>query len=1389
MRRMLLAALLLALLTAQGGTPRPTRSDAFLASREVRPLVETATLPTPLRDRIERGRISSHEPRLGLPTFFWAAPAEVSPRALGLDAEQAARRHLGEHAELYRASPAALLESTQARIHDTGDGAVIATLRRSVAGVPVFRDEAKVVMGRDLSLVAISGYLTPGTKPLGGFDLPEQAALASAFRHLAGRPLQAGELGTARASQDGYRRYPIAGQKRPARAREVYFPLPNGLEPAYYTELELARAGGGTDYFSYVVSARGGEVLFRKNLTAADSFSYRVWADSAGDHVPDNGPIGHAPLPYPYATPSADWAPPFVAPVLVTLQSGPIATGDPWLPAGATQTMGNNVNAYADISEPDFYDEFDVVADVTSPGVFDRAYDPTLPPDASLDQRKAAVAQLFYDVNFFHDWYYDKGFDEVSGNAQLSNYGRGGAAFDPLEAQAQDFSGSDNADMSTPSDGESPRMQMYVFGGRASGTVTVDDAPTATWKASVGTFAVTTFAVTATAQLVDDGTSPATDGCEDFAVSPGAIAVVDRGLCTFVSKAQRAEAAGAAAVVIVNNVAGGRPPLSTWGEPVGIPVLGLSLADGTALKQRMAAGPVQLTLQGAQTTARDGTLDNTVVAHEWGHYISNRLIGDANGLSNNQGLGLGEGWGDFHALLMAVREGDGAGDWSGVFPMATYVSAASRGASAYYFGMRRVPYSTDFSKNALTFKHIQEGVALPEGVPTSFGQSGNGNSEVHATGEVWATMLWECYAALLRDGSRLTFAQAQDRMRGYLVASYKATPLMPTFVEARDALLAVAAAKDPADLKLFAEAFARRGLGLRAVAPDRDSQDNLGAVESFVTGNDVELVSARLDDSLLTCDQDGSLDNDESGRLTLTLKNVGVGTLSATRATIASAHDGLTFPGGNVASFEAIPPFGTATASVEVSLMDVRGIAGLGFTIVVSDPQLAPPSPKTLTRSFRVNFDTAPAGASADDVEAAKSLWYAGCDPDGNTSSNFRVFADSATSHWWYGPDPASPADTWLISPQLKVASAGSFGISFSHRYAFEDDVDDPTIHYDAGVLELTDNAGKTWVDVGGLLFGGYPGRVVSPSTNPLAGRPAFVGKSPDYPQFKTVYADLGSKYAGKIVQLRFRIGSDDAAADKGWEVDDVAFTGLAQLPFAAIVDDPNLCYNAPPVAKAAAEVVADERTVVKLAGAATDAEGDAVTLDWKQVSGPQVALDRDEFTAPEVVQDTRLEFALRAFDGRHWSKPVTQRVTVRNVNRPPVAFAPGVVQAKAGEVVKVHAFASDPEGDPVTFAWRRTGGAILSLAAADTDTVELVAPNVAFDITLTLQVTASDGALESTPRVVEVKVKGLAGADAGTGPEQDGGGCGCSSGPGTGGATVLLAALVALPALRRRRS
>ena len=91
---------------------------------------------------------------------------------------------------------------------------------------------------------------------------------------------------------------------------------------------------------------------------------------------------------------------------------------------------------------------------------FDYTIDLTQAP---INNEDANITNLFYWNNIIHDVAYRYGFDEVSGNFQENNYGKGGAGSDYVFADAQDGSGSNNANFGTPSDGFNPRMQMFLW--------------------------------------------------------------------------------------------------------------------------------------------------------------------------------------------------------------------------------------------------------------------------------------------------------------------------------------------------------------------------------------------------------------------------------------------------------------------------------------------------------------------------------------------------------------------------------------------------------------------------------------------------------------------------------------------------------------------------------------------------------------------------------------------------------------------------------------------------------------------------------------------------------------------------------------------------------------
>jgi hypothetical protein len=69
----------------------------------------------------------------------------------------------------------------------------------------------------------------------------------------------------------------------------------------------------------------------------------------------------------------------------------------------------------------------------------------------------------------------------------------------------------------------------------------------------------------------------------------GAIALVDRGTCTFVQKVSNAQAAGVVAVIVVNNVAGAPTTMGGTDPTIMIPSVMVSLADGNVIKAGLPA--------------------------------------------------------------------------------------------------------------------------------------------------------------------------------------------------------------------------------------------------------------------------------------------------------------------------------------------------------------------------------------------------------------------------------------------------------------------------------------------------------------------------------------------------------------------------------------------------------------------------------------------------------------------------------------------------------------------------------------------------------------------------------------------------------------------------------
>lgn len=208
-------------------------------------------------------------------------------------------------------------------------------------------------------------------------------------------------------------------------------------------------------------------------------------------------------------------------------------------------------------------------------------------------------------------------------------------------------------------------------------------------------------------------------------------------------------------------------------------------------------GRMQMYLWTQTTPRRDGDFDSGIIVHEYGHGVSIRTVG---GPSNSSCLSSrqqpGEGLSDFWALAFTARASDTG---TTPRPMGTYVlGQATSGA-----GIRDQVYTTDLLANTHTYEDING--FLPE---------------VHFVGEVWASIHWEMYWALvnahgfsanLYDG---TGDAGNQRALLYTEEGLKNTPCNPTFTQVRDAF--IQAAQDNhggEDVCLLWSAFAKRGLG------------------------------------------------------------------------------------------------------------------------------------------------------------------------------------------------------------------------------------------------------------------------------------------------------------------------------------------------------------------------------------------------------------------------------------------------------------------------------------------------------------------------------------------------------------------------------------------------
>ncbi|HMG16389.1 MAG TPA: M36 family metallopeptidase, partial [Saprospiraceae bacterium] len=437
----------------------------------------------------------------------------------------------------------------------------------------------------------------------------------------------------------------------------------------------------GTDYWSMRIDAVTGQLLDKKSFTvhcniSKDNYSHLDECGNPEVYFPEMLTAQQAKekattlllanqynvFPYPFESPSQGGR------KLLTNPADVIASPFGWHDNNGvagneyTITRGNNVYAYQDRDAD--YNSANDEPNGTANLVFDFPIDLTKEPD---QYTKAAVVQLFYAVNYMHDFSYHFGFDEYA-NFQDYNKPGSGIGNDHIVALSQFDANTliniNNADFTSPPDGEKGRMRMFLWDNSLSlDKNLIVNAPfnvAGAYTSSVSDFGAElsyTSPVTGFAIVANDGDKDN----PTFACNPleqgngtdlkGKIAIIDRGGCDYDYKVLNAQNNGAIAVIVCNFAESSSPMGGNLvADQVKIPSVQIKKSDCDKIRIAAGAGGLNITLQGPPPNSsgpllRDGSLDNAIIAHEFTHGISNRLTGGPSSAGClTSGEQMGEGW-------------------------------------------------------------------------------------------------------------------------------------------------------------------------------------------------------------------------------------------------------------------------------------------------------------------------------------------------------------------------------------------------------------------------------------------------------------------------------------------------------------------------------------------------------------------------------------------------------------------------------------------------------------------------------------------------------------------------------------------------------------------------
>ncbi|HNC35997.1 MAG TPA: M36 family metallopeptidase [Saprospiraceae bacterium] len=880
----------------------------------------------------------------------------------------------------------------------------------------------------------------------------------------------------------------------------------NKLRLAWDLSLELV---GRNDFWSARVDAMTGELIGEQNLTIKCAFGDRAaphqcreTSHHAAFHTfkeskkmesaapVTNGAAVYNVIPLPTESPLHGPR------QLVSNPADPIASKFGWHTTKTdgspeyTGTRGNNVYAYLDRNADNAADL--EIADGGAALNFDFPFDRTKEP---VDYAKAAMTNLFYMCNMMHDITYGFGFTEAAGNFQTNTYGKGGLT-DRVNAEAQDGSGVNNANFSTPVDGSNGRMQMYQWTNSLS-EVNVD-APSrisGNISATRGAFgsAPSTTPITAQAVWSDDGSSDPKLGCKNSQKGSkvaGKIVLIDRGICEFGSKAFYAQNAGAVAVIICGfddqnvSMSGGAD-----GGKVTIPSYYITASTCAKLKSAVDSGTCVITIVAPMNNnsgpdSLDGDFDNGIIAHEYGHGISNRLTGgpaNANCLGNIENMG--EGWSDFFALITTAKQGDKGTDVRGI---GNYALAAPLDG----VGIRRRPYTTNININEFTYRNM--------------------GTETHDIGEVWAAMLWDLYWAMAdKYGYDPSFSNknaGNNKAIQLVMDGMKLQPCGPGFVDGRNAILQADRMNYNGENQcLIWDVFARRGVGFNANQGNTNTAgDETEDFESFPTCANTTSIKKTATQLVKA-----------GSEITY---NINVRNLRAQKINNVKVTDHIPSGCTYVSGSASIAPASTSATEVIWDLGTMDSVQTKIITYKVKT------DPAKFSNTLWIDNLESPTTEDNYVVEVSKGniYWFLNPDIGVGDSHAYQVPADNAA---------ASDAQLQNLNP-IPVPDQ-DVAFLFFHKYNTENNID-------GGFIQLSGDGGQTFslVDPASFDINPYNGNI-DYSAIAIPKNKGYTGRESNFvPSVLSL-----DNYRNKKLVFRFRFGNDAANIPAngeyvGWTVD-----------------------------------------------------------------------------------------------------------------------------------------------------------------------------------------------------------------------------------------------------------